>query len=80
MLENQLFAPALKGVIDFGCPELEHRCALFFAHFRVRGQTKNRSEVELGDAKINKTVYMISNNQLVKSVNGFFPTEHEANY
>jgi len=22
MFENQLFAPALKGVIDFGCAEL----------------------------------------------------------
>jgi len=25
MLENQLFAPTLKGVIDFGCAELHRR-------------------------------------------------------
>ncbi len=25
MLENQLFAPTLKGVIDFGCAELALR-------------------------------------------------------
>jgi hypothetical protein len=29
MLENQLFAPALKGVIDFGCAELHRkRCSV----------------------------------------------------
>jgi hypothetical protein len=27
MLENQLFAPALKGVIDFGCAELASKAA-----------------------------------------------------
>ena len=41
VLENQLFAPSLKGVIDFGCAELAQRCARFFAPFRVRANEEN---------------------------------------
>jgi hypothetical protein len=38
MLENQLFAPTLKGVIDFGFAELDPlNGSRFFAPFRVRG-------------------------------------------
>ena len=32
MLENQLFAPTLKGVIDFGCAELASRAGLGSSH------------------------------------------------
>jgi hypothetical protein len=32
VLENQLFAPALKGVIDFDCVELARRGVLGSSH------------------------------------------------
>jgi hypothetical protein len=57
VLENQLFAPALKGVIDFGCFVLARKRARFFAPFRVRG--KRRTEAELGEAKIDKSMLLI---------------------
>jgi hypothetical protein len=37
VLGNQLFASALKGVIDFGYVEIALKIARFFALFRVRG-------------------------------------------
>jgi hypothetical protein len=43
MLENQLFAPSLKGVIDFDFVELvPHSGTRFFAPFRVRGNEENQ--------------------------------------
>ena len=40
MHENQLFAPTLKGVINFGCAELARKRVRFFAPFRVRGKRR----------------------------------------
>jgi hypothetical protein len=57
---NQLFAPALKGVIDFGFARLARKRARFFAH--SRGQTKNRSEAELDEAEIDKSMLLMPDN------------------
>jgi hypothetical protein len=41
VLENQLFAPTLKGAIDFDYVELApHSGARFFAPFRVRDRRR----------------------------------------
>jgi hypothetical protein len=54
VLENQLFAQAIKGVIDFGFAWL--------ARFRVRG--KRRTEAELGEAKIDKSMLLIPDSHI----------------
>jgi len=47
VLENQLFAQSLKGVIDFLCT------------LQGKGLTKNRSEGELEEVNIKESVFMI---------------------
>ena len=41
----ELFAPALKGVIDFGCAELARKRARFFAPFRVRAKRRKSRKI-----------------------------------
>jgi hypothetical protein len=52
VLENQLFAPVLKGVIDFDCVELALR-ARFFAPFRDGADEENQ--------KINERIWKLIN-------------------
>jgi hypothetical protein len=65
MLENQLSAPTLKGVIDFGFADLLRCAESVLRSLQGKGLTKNRSEAELDIAKINKSLCMIHNTQII---------------
>jgi hypothetical protein len=56
VLENQLFAPALKGVIDFDCTELALRSRFF-------------APEELDKVKINKSMLLITDTYKIKYYN-----------
>jgi hypothetical protein len=43
VLENQLFAPSLKGVIDFGCAELANKPGSVLRTLQGRGRRRKSS-------------------------------------